>query len=208
MNVSALHRPPFAPANSRPPSATPPAADPPATDPGEKPAHGLVGGAGDSHRSSVAALRQWINHPERRAEMGTPDLTATHHGKGFEKAVAAYQAAIAGAPTVTDPAPTTPPESTTPPPPNPHPPPPPPRPPPPRRYPPPSRSQSRAGSPHSSTQPPNLPADPFRDRAASNSRSGDVGTYPEGVTASGESDSAESLAAGGCRDQFQYAGWT
>src|SRR4051812_46259466 len=129
MNVSALHRPPFATANSRPPSATPPAAAPPAPDPGpaatapatavtepvEKPAHGLVGGAGDSHRSGVAALRQWINHPERRAEMGTPDLTATHHGKGFEKAVAAYQAAIAGAPTVTDPAPTTPPESTTPP---------------------------------------------------------------------------------------------
>src|SRR5438132_12208151 len=38
MNVSALHEPPFAAGNSRPPSATPLAAGPPATDPTSAPA--------------------------------------------------------------------------------------------------------------------------------------------------------------------------
>lgn len=77
-------------------------------------AHGLVRAAGHSHRSDVAALRQWINHPDLRAELTLPDLGAEHQGNGFRKAVAAYQAAAAianptppadPAPVVTDPAP-------------------------------------------------------------------------------------------------------
>jgi len=64
---------------------------------------GPAGTAGMSHRSDVAALRQWINHPERRNELPLPDLTADHHGTGFQKAVAAYQAATA----TVDPAPVT-----------------------------------------------------------------------------------------------------
>jgi hypothetical protein len=132
MNVSATHGPPFPAANSRPPSATPPAADAaatepaatepapatatspgaelPATEPVEPKDHGPAAAAG-SHRNGVAALRQWINHPSRRAGMEPPDLTAPHHGKGFEKAVAAYQAAAV--PTAADPPPTTPPAPTT-----------------------------------------------------------------------------------------------
>jgi hypothetical protein len=83
------------------------------TPPGDK-AHGPVGAAEHSHRSDVAALRQWINHPDLRAEVPVPDLTAEHKGNGFQKAVAAYQAAAATAaptppadpaPVVTDPAP-------------------------------------------------------------------------------------------------------
>ena len=112
-----LPTPPTAPGRARenaaPESAefsAPAAADAPAA---EKP-HGLVGAADHSHRSDVAALRQWINHPDLRAELPVPDLTAEHKGNGFQKAVAAYQAAAATgtptpsadpAPVVTDPAP-------------------------------------------------------------------------------------------------------
>ena len=89
--------------------AGPAEADTPA---GDK-AHGLVRAADHSHRSEVAALRQWINHPDLRAELTLPDLAAEHKGNGFQKAVAAYQAAVAiASPTpsadpapVTDPAP-------------------------------------------------------------------------------------------------------
>ncbi len=82
--------------------------------PAEVKPHGLVRAAAHSHRSDVAALRQWVNHPDLRAELTVPDLTAVHKGNGFQKAVAAYQAAAAigtpttpadPAPVVTDPAP-------------------------------------------------------------------------------------------------------
>jgi hypothetical protein len=59
--------------------------------------HGLVRAAAHSHRSDVAALRQWINHPDLRSELSLPDLTTEHNGRGFEKAVAAYEAATATA---------------------------------------------------------------------------------------------------------------
>lgn len=83
-------------------------------------ARGLVRAADHSHRSDVATLRQWITHPELRSELTLPDLAAEHKGNGFQKAVAAYQAAVAianptppadpapvtdPAPVVTDPAP-------------------------------------------------------------------------------------------------------
>ena len=70
-------------------------------------AHGLVRAAEHSHRSDVAALRQWINHPDLRDDLPLPDLTAEHKGNGFEKAVAAYEAALAvgNPPPATDPAP-------------------------------------------------------------------------------------------------------
>jgi hypothetical protein len=61
-------------------------------------AHGLVRAAAHSHRSDVAALRQWINHPDLRSELSLPDLTTEHKGRGFEKAVAAYEAATATPP--------------------------------------------------------------------------------------------------------------
>ena len=111
-----LPAPPTAPGRARenaaplPAEVAGPAADAPA---GEKP-HGLVRAAGHSHRSDVATLRQWINHPDLRAELTLPDLAAEHKGNGFQKAVAAYQAAaVTGTPTppadpapvVTDPAP-------------------------------------------------------------------------------------------------------
>jgi hypothetical protein len=67
-------------------------------------AHGLVGAAGHSHRSDVAALRQWINHPDLREDLTVPDVSAEHKGNGFAKAVAAYENVMAStAPVVTDP---------------------------------------------------------------------------------------------------------
>jgi hypothetical protein len=83
--------------------------------PAEEKAHGLVGAADHSHRSDVAALRQWINHPELRGDLALPDLAAEHHGNGFHQAVAAYEAVIALAdpapaadtPAVVDPVPVT-----------------------------------------------------------------------------------------------------
>lgn len=77
--------------------------------------HGLVRAAEHSHRSEVAALRQWINHPELRDSLTVPDLAAEPNGSGFQKAVAAYEAAIA---TANPPATDTPPASETPPAPN------------------------------------------------------------------------------------------
>lgn len=71
--------------------------------PAEPTGSGLAGAVGVSHRSDVAALRQWINHPELRNDLPLPDLTVDHHGTGFQKAVAAYQAATA----TVDPAPVT-----------------------------------------------------------------------------------------------------
>ena len=67
-------------------------------------AHGLVRAAEHSHRSDVAALRQWINHPDLRSDLTLPDLSTEHKGRGFEKAVAAYEAAMgsAAAPPATD----------------------------------------------------------------------------------------------------------
>jgi hypothetical protein len=70
--------------------------------PAETKAHGLVRAAEHSNRSDVAALRQWINHPELRDGLTVPDLAAEHKGKGFERAVAAYQA-VAPAPPPADP---------------------------------------------------------------------------------------------------------
>ena len=58
-------------------------------------AHGLVRAAGHSHRSDVAALRQWINHPDLRSDLALPDRSTEHRGNGFEKAVAAYEAVTA-----------------------------------------------------------------------------------------------------------------
>jgi hypothetical protein len=96
------------------PSDRPEAYAPAETRPeGGKP-HGLVRAAEHSHRSDVAALRQWINHPELRSDLALPDLSTEHKGHGFQKAVAAYEAVIATAtpppapepdPVVTDPAP-------------------------------------------------------------------------------------------------------
>lgn len=74
---------------------------------GSDKAHGLGRTAEYSHRSDVAALRQWINHPDLRSELALPDLTGEHKGNGFQTAVAAYKAIIAiGNPAPsTDPAP-------------------------------------------------------------------------------------------------------
>lgn len=52
-------------------------------------------GRGADHRSEVATLRQWVNHPELRASTELPDLEGSHPGQGFAKAVAAYQAVVA-----------------------------------------------------------------------------------------------------------------
>jgi hypothetical protein len=109
-----------APAFEAPPAAAPPVTPEPAEAdaPAEGKAHGLARAAGHSNRSDVAALRQWVNHPELRDSLELPDLTAEHNGNGFQKAVAAYEAAIAIAnPAVTDtpPASETPPGSETPP---------------------------------------------------------------------------------------------
>ena len=71
--------------------------------------HGLVRAAEHSHRSDVAALRQWINHPDLRSDLDVPDLATERKGNGFVKAVAAYEAAtaIANPPPVSDPPPVT-----------------------------------------------------------------------------------------------------
>lgn len=69
-------------------------AAPEAAPPSESQPHGLLVAAAHSHRSDVAALRQWINHPERRDSLTVPDLESEHKGKGFERAVAAYHAAM------------------------------------------------------------------------------------------------------------------
>lgn len=71
----------------------PPALPAEADTPAQEKAHGLVRAAEHSNRTDVAALRQWINHPELRADLALPDLTAPARGKGFERAVAAYTAA-------------------------------------------------------------------------------------------------------------------
>jgi hypothetical protein len=122
MRISGPHGTPLPVAPTAPPRARENAAPQPAEvagpaaadAPAEAKPHGLVRAAGHSHRSDVAALRQWINHPDLRAELPVPDLTAEHKGNGFQKAVAAYQAAVAigtptppadPAPVVTDPAP-------------------------------------------------------------------------------------------------------
>jgi hypothetical protein len=72
--------------------------------------HGLVRAADHSNRSDVAALRQWINHPDLRISL--PDLSTEHKAKGFQKAAAAYEAAAAidtpqatDSPSASDPAP-------------------------------------------------------------------------------------------------------
>jgi hypothetical protein len=125
MRISEVHAPPqsLTAGQSRsartPKTATPlelPAPETPTTDApseGDRP-HGPQAAAEHSHRSDVAALRQWINHPEARADLALPDLAAEHKGNGFQKAVAAYQAMMASsnptpptdpAPVVTEPAP-------------------------------------------------------------------------------------------------------
>lgn len=69
---------------------------PPTDSPAESgKAHGLVRAAAHSHRSDVAVLRQWINHPDLRSDLALPDLSTEHKGNGFQKAVAAYEAIIA-----------------------------------------------------------------------------------------------------------------
>jgi hypothetical protein len=93
------------------PADTP--AAPEAEAPAETKPHGLLRAAEHSHRSDVAALRQWINHPELRDSLTVPDLAGEHNGKGFERAVAAYHAVMPATPpppadpppVVTDPAP-------------------------------------------------------------------------------------------------------
>lgn len=114
MRISGL--PPLPPAVSHQPrAAARPQATEPATGSGapepEAPAetgraHGLVRAGEHSHRSDVAALRQWVNHPELRNDLALPDLAAEHKGNGFARAVAAYEAAIAAGtpdPVTTDP---------------------------------------------------------------------------------------------------------
>jgi len=104
---------PFPAPSDAPAQAAPDPAEPGSVtgsaSPAEPTASGLAGAAGVSHRSDVAALRQWINHPERRNDLPLPDITVDHHGTGFQKAVAAYQAATAAADPapVADPAPST-----------------------------------------------------------------------------------------------------
>jgi hypothetical protein len=97
-----------APAQAPAPAPSPPPTEPEASAETAKP-HGLVRAADHSHRSDVAALRQWINHPDLRSELALPDLTAEHKGNGFAKAVAAYEAAVASAtpPPATDAPPAT-----------------------------------------------------------------------------------------------------
>lgn len=67
-------------------------------------------GKGAEHRSDVATLRQWVNHPDRRDAMTLPDVDASgRRGQGFAKAVEAYRSVLAelppppAAPPVTDP---------------------------------------------------------------------------------------------------------
>ena len=105
------------PAGSTPTTGTAPAtgtAPPDAPVPGAPAADGApspvdAGGRGSrsqgaEHRSDVATLRQWVNHPDRRDAIALPDLAADHHGQGFAKAVAAYQAVVAAtAPPAADP---------------------------------------------------------------------------------------------------------
>ena len=86
------------------PATTPEPSQPAAPAETAKP-HGLVRAADNSHRSDVAALRQWINHPDLRSDLTLPDLSTEHKGNGFAKAVAAYEAAIASAAPPSDPAP-------------------------------------------------------------------------------------------------------
>ena len=82
-----------------------PVVDIPTDPPGQDKPKGLVGAAAHSHGSDVAALRRWINHPDLRDQLPLPDVTAEHQGKGFSKAVAAYEAAavLVDPPVVTDP---------------------------------------------------------------------------------------------------------
>ena len=111
----ATHRPETdAPAQAPAPAPTSEPSQPEAPAETGKP-HGLVRAADHSNRSDVAALRQWINHPDLRSDLTLPDLSTEHKGNGFAKAVAAYEAVIAvgnnpapppdSAPVVTDPDP-------------------------------------------------------------------------------------------------------
>jgi 5'-nucleotidase len=79
------------------PSTTPSAAAPtPAPTTTPAPAAPPAHGKGAEHRSDVATLRQWLNHPDRRDGITLPDLTVpASHGHGFANAVAAYQAVLA-----------------------------------------------------------------------------------------------------------------
>lgn len=70
------------------PASSSAAASPPVATPSKH-------GNGAEHRSDVATLRQWVNHPDQRAAIVLPDLTSTPRGHGFATAVAAYQAALA-----------------------------------------------------------------------------------------------------------------
>src|SRR5688572_20370211 len=71
MRISGPHGTPLPVAPTAPPRARENAAPQPAEvagpaaadAPAEAKPHGLVRAAGHSHRSDVAALRQWINHP-------------------------------------------------------------------------------------------------------------------------------------------------
>jgi hypothetical protein len=83
-----------APAQAPAPAPTPETSEPDAPAETGKP-HGLVRAAEHSNRSDVAALRQWINHPDLRSELAPSDLTVEHKGNGFAKAVAAYESIIA-----------------------------------------------------------------------------------------------------------------
>jgi hypothetical protein len=74
------------------PTAPTPGDPEPAGLPAERP-HGPAGAAARSNASDVAMLRRWINHPDLRGELPLPELTAEHSGRGFSKAVAAYEAA-------------------------------------------------------------------------------------------------------------------
>jgi hypothetical protein len=102
-----------APAQAPAPAPAPATSEPEASTETGK-AHGLVRAAEHSNRSDVAALRQWINHPDLRSDLSMPDLSTEHAGNGFAKAVAAYEAATAigdpppvpvPEPVITDPAP-------------------------------------------------------------------------------------------------------
>jgi hypothetical protein len=84
--------PPAEPASPSAPAAAAPAPAS-ATTPAPAPA---AHGKGAEHRSDVATLRQWLNHPDRRDGITLPDLTVpASHGHGFANAVAAYQAVLA-----------------------------------------------------------------------------------------------------------------
>lgn len=52
-------------------------------------------GKGAEHRSDVATVRQSVNHPDERATIVLPDLTAPRQGQCFAMAVATYQAVVA-----------------------------------------------------------------------------------------------------------------